>query len=363
MTEKLPPIYFYLPEADWPDTNILESPEAYRKAYSNCKSTGAYNWILQTYLRLKADGFPCELVGNIPSEGIVIAWTTTIPNDLVPGPRLLLIVVCGDKSKHRYAQIHVVQNLQEMLNPYRLIGDRFLLPGEKYYIPHWPQPGLIPRDRARGDRFENIAYLGRAENLASELKDPLWQQQLNDLGLCFHLVGIPVGWNDYSEVDAILAVRSFGRQNDYHWKPASKLYNSWYAGVPAILGCESAYQAERTNKLDYIEVASLNDVMVALKRLRDDRELRQAMIKNGQRRAEELQPEKLVERWRTFLTDVAIPAYERWCMASNLTIKIFLTRRELANQTTEMRKSLQQMRNSIGLRSRLRSAFSKVRGA
>ncbi|MBD1899645.1 DUF4806 domain-containing protein [Trichocoleus sp. DQ-A3] len=361
MIDSLPPIYFYLPQSDWPTTNILESPEAYREAYSRCKSTGSYNWILQTYLRLKADGFPCELVGEMPIEGIVVAWTTTVPNNLQPGPKLLLIVVCGDKSKHRYAQLHVVQNLEEMLKPYRLLGDRYLLPGKKYYIPHWPQPGLIPRDPARGARFENIAYLGREENVVAELKQPSWHQQLNALGLRFQLVGTPVGWNDYSGVDAILAVRSFGRQNDFHWKPASKLYNSWYAGVPAILGCESAYQAERRNELDYIEVTSLDEVIQALKRLRDDKKLRQAMVENGRLRADELQPEKLVECWRTFLTDVAIPAYQRWCTSSNLTRKIFLTRRELAVQTTEMRKSLQQMRNSAGLRSGIRSAISKAR--
>ncbi|MEW6499442.1 MAG: hypothetical protein AB1589_44295, partial [Cyanobacteriota bacterium] len=347
MTEQLPPIYFYLPESDWSDINLSVNPDTYQEVYKSGKSTGTYNWIFQTYLRLKADGFPCEIAGKMPAEGIVVAWTTTVAHSLQPGSKLLLIVVCGDKSKHPYAPLHVVQNRQEILYPHVHIGDKYLVPGEKYFIPHWPHPGLIPRDRARGDRFENVAYLGRKENLVSELRQPSWQEQMNALGLRFQVVRSPALWNDYSELDAIVAVRSFNRKNDYYWKPASKLYNAWIAGVPAILGRESAYQTERKSELDYLEATSLDEVMLALKRLRDDKELRRAMIENGKLRAEELQPDQLVIQWRTFLTDIAIPAYERWCTASNSTRKVFLTRRDLAMQTKGVRIRLSNLVHNV----------------
>ncbi len=348
MAEQLPTIYFYLPESDWPDSNIPVNPETYQEVYKSGKCTGTYNWILQTYLRLKADGFPCEIAGKIPAEGIVVAWTSTVPPELRPGPKLILVVVCGDKGKHRYAQLHVVQNRQEMLYPHVHVGDKYLFPGEKYYIPHWPQPGLIPRDRARGDRFENVAYLGRKENLVVELRQPSWQEQMNALGLQFQVVRNPIQWNDYREIDAIVAVRSFNRKNDYYWKPASKLYNAWIAGVPAILGrCESGYRLERKSELDYLEAGSVDEVLLALKRLRDDKELRRAMVENGKLRAEELQPDQLVRQWRTFLTDIAIPAYERWCKASNSTRKVFLIRRDLAMQTKGIRIRLSNLLHKI----------------
>ena len=41
----------------------------------------------------------------------------------------------------------------------------------------------------------------------------------------------------------------------WYLKPPSKLFNSWLAGVPAVLGHESAYRAERRSDLDYIEVS------------------------------------------------------------------------------------------------------------
>jgi hypothetical protein len=39
---------------------------------------------------------------------------------------------------------------------------------------------------------------------------------------------------------------------------AIKLYNCWHAGVPAVLGAESAFRANRRSDLDYLEVQSLD---------------------------------------------------------------------------------------------------------
>jgi hypothetical protein len=359
MSDKFPPIYFYLPEADWPVGNLLESPESYQEVIAQSTSTGTYGWILQTYLHLKASGFPCTLIGTIPTEGIVLAYRKTLPEDLQPGSKLLLVCVQGDEGQHPFAQVHLVQNSQELLKPYRLLGDRILFPGEIYFMPYWPQPGAIPRDASRGDRFENIAYVGREMNLAPELLDPSWQEKLKALGLQWQVISARDRWNDYSQIDAILAVRSFNRPSDYHWKPAAKLYNAWHAGVPAIIGVDSAYRAERQSKLDYIEVKSPSEAIAALVRLRDDTDWRHAMVENGKIRAQETTPETLVLRWKNLLTDVVVPAYHRWSNSSNLTRQAFLTRRSLAVETKDQRKNIQSWRNRLGLRTRLRSLISK----
>lgn len=275
---------------------------------------GIYAWSLQTYLRLQADNFPCELVGELPTEGIVLVHRNCLRahHNLKPGPKLLLICIKAELKQYIYAQLHVVQNPLEML----LLKD-------SYYLPHWPQPGLIPRDLRRSDRFENVAFFGHEANLAPELMHPSWQKQLDALGLRWQPVinrnrwddysEIDTRWNDYSKIDAIVAVRSFDRQQSFQTKPATKLYNAWLAGVPAVLGSESAYQAERKSELDYLEVASPTDVISALKRLRDDPALRRAIVSNGQVRAQAIQPSSLTARWRNFLENIAVPTYSRWC--------------------------------------------------
>ncbi|MBD1879926.1 hypothetical protein [Coleofasciculus sp. FACHB-T130] len=312
MSDKLPPIYFYLPQSDWVE-DMPKSADTYWQGFGQ----GIYCWTLQTYLRLKADGFPCELIGTMPTEGIVLAHRRSFPFALQPQPKLLMVCFKADYERHPYAQLHVVQNPQE----------EFTFK-ESSYIAHWSQPGLIPRDPSRGDRFENAAYFGITHNLADELKKPLWQEHLKALGLSWHIVK-PERWNDYSDVDVVVAVRSFDRQ-DYTWKPATKLINAWCAGVPAILGTDSAFRAERQSELDYLEVASLEDAIAALQRLRDDKQLRRAMMENGRVRAEKTQPARLVTQWSNFLTDVAVPAYERWYTASAWSRQTFLQRRSLA---------------------------------
>ncbi|WP_199245876.1 hypothetical protein [[Phormidium] sp. ETS-05] len=312
------PIYFYIPQADWPDSPIPDNADTYWAGFGGNLTSGVYAWTVQTYLRLKHNGFPCELTGKLPEQGIVLAHRSSLPFHLQPGDKLVIVCLKADYDKHPYAQIHIVLNQEETQN---LAGS--------YYMPHWIQSGLIPRDAGRGDRFENIAYFGIEKNLAPELRDPAWAEKLQELGLNWRVVSRE-RWHDFSDVDAILAVRNFAPETDYKWKPASKLVNAWHAGVPAILGCESAYQAERQSELDYMEVTSVDEAIKALQRLRDDQDLRHKMVENGQFRAQSTTPKQLTERWQKFLTDVAIPEYDRWCSSSKFTKQIYIAKRYLA---------------------------------
>lgn len=338
MTDKLPPIYFYIPQRHWAEIEMPQTPDEYWNwniSIKNKWNWGRYQWTLQTYLHLKADGFPCELVDTLPAEGIVLAFRDFFPTNMQPPPKLLLVCLQGDRFEHPYAQVHVVQNSRD---------EKFKRSPElwcSHYIPLWPQPSLIPRDLVRNDRFENVAFVGNDANLAPELKQPSWHEKVKSLGLSWTEVD-RLRWHDYSEIDAIVAVRSFDDQ-DYTLKPPSKLYNCWLAGVPAILGRESAYQVERKNELDYIEVGSVDDVVAALVRLRDDKTFRHAMVENGLLRAQEVQPEKLVKMWRTFITDVAVPAYDRWRNASSLNRQIFLKRRYLASKADRVKQIMRSL--------------------
>jgi hypothetical protein len=330
MTKTIPPIYFYIPKEFWP-SSLPHSPEHYwqwQNSTNGVYRRGKYNWTLQTYLHLKALDFPCQLTDSLPDDGIVIIHRQFLTDSVKPGLKVMMVCIQADRPRHPYAQFHIVQNpLDVTQNAAKQATG--LASTNIYYIPYWPQPELIPRDSGRGDRFENVGYFGIVENLAPELNEPSWREQLSELGLNWHVVS-PERWNDYQEIDVVLAVRSFDYQGKYLWKPPSKLINAWHAGVPAILSPESAFSTLRKSELDYIEVTSPDQAISALKRLRDDPALRRAMAENSRIRAEEIQPTKIANHWRSFLVDTVTPAYENWCAESSLKKQTFLLGHYLA---------------------------------
>jgi hypothetical protein len=309
---KLPPIYFYFPQVKLSGNNLPQNASSYwqwqcaQHSISPMQSGGCF-WTLQTCLYLNDYGFPCMLVDTMPDEGIVVSHRDFLNDSFQPASRVLLVCLRADVNRHPYAQLHVVQN------PYQAIPKRFMGLWESHFIPHWPQPSIIPRDPERGETFENVTFLGNAVNLVSAFQDQEWHDQLKDLGLKFQVKLNHNEWHNYSDADVILAIRSFSRQNDWQGKPASKLYSAWHAGIPAILGHESAFRAERKSELDYLEATSFEEVLSSLKKLRDNKELRRTMVENGWLRAKETQPDNMVVRWQNFLTNIAVPAYKTWC--------------------------------------------------
>lgn len=279
----------------------------------------SYAWVLQTFLHLREVGFPCQITSSLPDVGIIIAQRAALPFHLKPNPKQLIVCIRADFDLHNYAHIHIVQNSENT----QQVKDSF-------FMPHWSQPGLIPRDQNRGDKFENIAFFGVTGrgSLAPELAEVSWAKQLESMGLHWEIVG-EERWHDYSNVDAVLAVRSFTDKNEYKHKPATKLHNAWLAGVAAILGTDSAFRAERQSELDYIEVTSIDEAITALKRLQNDTQFYQAMIKNGRTRSENLTTKALTARWKQFITEIAVPAYEEWLELSNIQRKFWFAKQYL----------------------------------
>jgi|SRR5215475_5645814 len=294
-------IYFFIP-IRLPDRVVqgIDQVAAWQRADGGKYSVGASHWTLQTYVYLKEHGFTCESVEHLPDKGIILAHRDLLPDQLRPMPKQLLICLQADRPPHSHAQLSVVHN---PCDP-RIDMETVV------YIPPWPQIGMFPRSENRRDVFENIAYFGWKHNLAAELQDPRWHKSLRSLGLRFQMVTESERdmWGDFSNIDSVIAVRSFS-SGTYYNKPALKLFNAWHAGVPAILGVESAYRAERKSDLDYIEVRSIDEVVSALLLLRDNKSLREAMIYNGHERAKETQAKVIVSLWVNMLNIVAIPRY------------------------------------------------------
>ena len=273
-----------------------------------------YAWTVQTCLRLQEAGVACRLIDQLPEKGIVLFHANAVRGaDIQPEPKRLLICLKAEAPLCAQAQLHVVQNPCEAS---RWQGCHF--------IPHWPQPGLQPRLSERRDRFETITFLGHRNSLAPELMEPDWEKQLQQRGLNWRPIintnlwnrhqSINTHWNDYRHIDAIVAVRQFNLSRPgYRSKPATKLYNSWLSGVPAILGCELAYRSEGSAGVNYLEVNSMAELLTGLDKLQQEVVFRKRLVKKGQLRAIHYTPEVITQRWQQFLNHVAIPAYQAWC--------------------------------------------------
>jgi hypothetical protein len=292
-----PPIYFYYPPGI--DDDIPESKGVFAR-----DRPGKYIWTVKTFGYLSKMGFPCRLTDQLPDEGIIVSHREFFSDGMIPNGRQLFVCVVADFQRHPFAQMHIVQNARDPL----LVHATPAWPAA--FMPHWPETGMIPRDRARGDLFENVSYYGLPARLAPQLRSPQFAARLREHGFNFRIIGRD-RWNDYSDTDAVLAVRSFAPVS-FHKFPPTKLYNCWLAGVPALLGGESAYQAERRNEYDYFEVGSADEVLKTLLRLRGDPDLRAAVARNCAERAAGVDPMRIAETWAAFLNTVAVPAWRDW---------------------------------------------------
>ena len=166
-------------------------------------------WTLQTYLRLLNAGYPVTLSEKLPSEGIVV-FNAKHKYQLLKSmngqyKNLILIGIRGDKNQIYFADIELLQN------------SKWTNDIDRFFLPYWSQPDLIKRDGSRGNRIENIAFKGFDINLNEYYFSKEWKEWLkrNDLNWFHHSMpfgpsdkyGVSVAWNDYSNVDIILAVR------------------------------------------------------------------------------------------------------------------------------------------------------------
>lgn len=261
--------------------------------------TGAETWILQTFVRLRDAGYPVTLTSVPPRAGIVVVHFDQFGSFLAkagPATGLTVVGVRADRSANAYADFEIVQN------PYAVTSRRTI------HIEHWPQPGLVPRDSERGETIRNLAFIGVTDNLHAGFKTSYWTDFIAEEGLQWRTVGgsnlarEPDRWNDYTDVDVMVALRP-ETTNPYLNKPSSKLINAWHAGVPAVLGPESAYRALRRSPLDFIEAHDVDAVKSAIRRLRAEPSLYRRMTQNGFDRCRDYTSANMLNRWAAVLFD------------------------------------------------------------
>lgn len=296
-------VTFFLPAGEIPpDTLTLDVD----RDWSRFKN-GQQAWILQTVLRLRATGADVSLASALPDTGVLVFYAAhkrLVRKLWTPRCRCLLVAVRGDRHEVDLADVEVLQN------------PVFARPPRRIAMPHWPQPGLIGREPARGARLENVGFKGVRKSLHPQLSGPEWKDAVQALGLNWQDASaagegerVPEEWRDYRTLDALVAVRP-PRHDAYPGKPATKLINAWLAGVPAVLGPESAYMALRESELDFLVASDARQTLGALQVLKNNPALYRAMVDNGQRRAREFDVASTTRRWQRLLFDELLPQTE-----------------------------------------------------
>lgn len=309
------PVTFFLPgEEDLEALRGIDPDSDWREL-----ARGERAWILQTWLRLRRAGLPVRLLGDEAEAlpvGLVVfhakhrkavaARYRELPRS--EAAKRVLVGVRADNRQPLIADLEILQN------GCYADGER------RFAVPHWPQAGLVPRDPARGTAIERIGYKGFTANLHTALRAQLWWDFLIERGIhwvtdnvAFNGARTDVGslaWNDYSELDVVVALRP-PDPGLHTGKPATKLVNAWRAGVPAILGPETAYRELRESPLDYLEAATLVEAQEAVDRLVGDPDLYRRMVEHGRRRARGFDFPAVTAAWRKLVTEALPRAAER----------------------------------------------------
>ena len=252
-------------------------------------------WSYLTYLRLNEIGYPNIGFSNkIVCGSINVGTSAILSSSKIENSKnckeTIFIVIRADKLYSLSSNISVVQSPEHSLK-YK----------NSFFITHWPQPGMIPRKRD-DHVVKKIGMAGIPKHYAISQYQDRFQKDMEEREI--EIVNLDRSrWNDYSDIDIVLAVREFNKKPLIH-KPASKLINGWTARVPVICNPESTYRWVGENGQDYIEVESYDQVINAIDKLRMDEKLYYKIIKKGNGKAKSYTNEKVCVEWMRLLDGI-----------------------------------------------------------
>ena len=252
---------------------------------------GRVIWTVQTYLVLKSMGLDVQLSNTLKPNAINISHAEVL-SQLKPQKDCFIVSMRADKYKIPWAQLEVVQNQNQTAK-------------KRFYVPHWPQPGLIKRDSQRRG-VKTIAFAGFVKN--SALDSAQFNQKIEPHGITYTELKANQ-WNRYDAIDVLVAVRRFGRKH-HNTKPPSKLINAWFANIPLIAGYDSAYTQIGTPGVDFIQVSNEYELVEAIITLKTNPEYYQSIVRQGQEKSKAYTRDKIGQTWHDLMTTQIIPRYK-----------------------------------------------------
>jgi hypothetical protein len=268
---------------------------------------GYINWIKRTYFQLsqiKNTEFEFVLTDKVPDEGIIIFHKGYFDKDRKPNARQYFICIQADHGRHKYAQMHIVQNPCQLNNFFtnrKSIGDKLFNFSGNVFIPYWILVNIIPRAPDRGIVIKNIYFFGRSVNFISGKVEKL-EADLKKLGLNLIVDYNANNWSDYSAADIVLAIRDFSNSK-YYYKPFSKIVNALSANTIVIAAPESSSLYFKNKYFpDLPIVNSYQDLIHTITSIANNSSFYFEKIHMYKTKMNEFNEENIVKKWVDFLT-------------------------------------------------------------
>lgn len=273
------------------DALLAARPDILRSFAEN----GDLAWTVQTWCRLRDQGIGGIELAREPAAGRINLSKSKTLSRRGSDPGLFQVSIQADYPRILWAQFHIQQNAD-------------LLCEDGGLIHHWPQAHIVPRDPARG-AVRRVGYLGNiASNLAAD--EGSWSRALASQGLEF-VAREPEKWNDFSDLDIVIGLRSFGHKR-HSRKPPSKLFNAWIAGVPFIAGSDSAFAQVGTAGIDHLVAHNFEETISQIERLRSDPALYREIVAAGRRQARRYSFPLIGAQWVDLLEGPIAARYREW---------------------------------------------------
>ena len=315
------PVHFVCKdEAVWPELASWDGSKALAPEVLARRTLDSHDcWIIRTYYELRLRGADVTLSAR-PRSGSMNVVDVYRLGRHARNNLQFIVLTRADGHPSKLANFTIRQN----------DCSTSTQAGSEVDIPHWAQPGIVPRAQDRGEAVKVLAFKGAAVNLDARFNSDRFRAALEDIGVALRTSPqetdrLGLDWADYSDCDLVLAARNL-TEYDAGNKPASKLVNAWFGEVPALLGPEPAYLALRRSELDFFVVRSPDDVLLAVKRLKEEPGLYSAMVENGRQRRLEFTDDMTAKRWAEVLNGPAAAAFDAWRQSPWLTKAAFVLR-------------------------------------
>lgn len=257
-------------------------------------SSGKEVWILKSYFILRSMNGQLSLTDRPVSGAINIIHREDFNSCF--DKRFFIVCVRADREPAFRANHEIVQNQY----------STFI--NKSSAVMHWLQGNIIPREKNNNGSIK-VGYFGKDCHL-----HPYFQS--NDFE-CFlksnniQLVKNYSRWNDYSQIDIALAFRD-GFQFYLDCKPASKLINSWHAGVPIILNEEAGYIEAARGEESCIFIRSPSQAKSAILRLINDSDFYDSIVQIGRKNTGMYNDKNTMEQWGKLINSVLPLEFDKW---------------------------------------------------